>query len=468
MKKIFLIVLLTLFFSGEYFSQSQFAGIWQGPLQFNNVELRIVFRITDHGDSLSALLDSPDQGAKDIPVNSVAATDSSIRLNVNIINGYYEGTYRGDSIDGKWVQGGMTLPLVLKKIDMIEEVKRPQNPVPPYPYNEEEVSFENKNAGITLAGTFTYPKEGNNFPAVVLISGSGMQDRDESLLNHKPFLVLSDYLTRNGIAVLRYDDRGAGKSTGDFLSATSMDFVSDALSAVNFLLTRKEVDKDKIGLVGHSEGGLIAPIASNKNKDIDFIVLMAGPGLKGDKLLLLQEALISRAEGETEENIKKNTATAKRIYELIDSEKDTAVLRSKVVEILKESFSSMTEEDRKKIPDIDAIINQQVSQILTPWFRFFITYDPYPELKKVDVPLLAINGENDLQVPPRENLDLIEKAMQDGGNKNYKTVLVPGLNHLFQTSETGKVSEYNKIEETFSPAAMKIISEWILQITSGK
>jgi len=295
-----------------------------------------------------------------------------------------------------------------------------------------------------------------------------MQDRDESLLNHKPFLVLSDYLTRRGIAVLRYDDRGGGKSTGNFSEATSMDFVSDALAAVNFLTKRKEVDKSKLGIAGHSEGGLIAPLASNKSKDISFIVLMAGPGIPGDELLLKQMALISKAEGETEDEIKKGYDVSARMYKLLKTEKDTAVLKKEMRSLLKLSFEGLSEEQKKDIPDMDIVIDQQLKQLLSPWFRFFVDYDPYPEIKRVKVPVLAINGEKDLQVPAKDNLEAIEKALKEGGNKNFRTVEMPGLNHLFQKSNTGSVSEYAKIEETFSPDAMKIIADWILETTGNK
>jgi uncharacterized protein len=456
-------LLLIISFSFSH-AQEEFAGTWLGKLTIQSTSLRIVLRIIPEGDSLKAFLDSPDQGAKDIPVSNLTIKESYIRADVAVISGYYEGELDRDSmvIKGTWSQGGMKLPLDLAKTDKVEEVKRPQNPVPPYPYNEEEVNFENKEAGISLAGTFTYPKAGSNFPAVVLISGSGPQDRDETLLNHKPFLVLSDYLTRKGIAVLRYDDRGIGKSGGKFSGATTMDFVTDALSAAGYLKTRDVVDGNKIGLAGHSEGGLIAPIAANREKDISFIVMMAGPGISGEEILLAQIRLVSEAEGMSGEEIEKELNTSKEIYELIKTVKDTAVLRERVREVFARAFSDTNVENQNS--DNDAYINMQVNQVTSPWFRFFLQHDPYAELAKLKVPVLAINGENDLQVPSKENLKAIEDALTEGGNDNYKLVEMPGLNHLFQTSETGAVSEYNKIEETFSPAAMEIIAEWILSL----
>lgn len=467
--KNFMALLIFVCTAGFIFPQPEFTGNWTGTLSFNNVNLRIVFRIFEDGDSLKAFLDSPDQGAKDIAVNSIVIGGEKITLNVQIIRGFYEGTLNKDSLflDGTWNQGGLSLPLKLVKTDEVAEVKRPQNPERPFPYNEEEVTFGNIDAGITLAGTFTYPKEGSSFPVVILVSGSGPQDRDESLMNHKPFLVLSDYLTRRGIAVLRYDDRGIGKSTGDFSKATTLDFVSDALAAVDYLMTRKEIDKNKIGLAGHSEGGLIAPMASNRKEEISFIVLMAGPGLRGDKILLRQQELIARAEGTPEERIAVDNELAARMYELIISEQDISVLRAKLKDLIHEGYSKLSEKEKNQDPDEESSVNRTLAQITSPWFLYFVRYDPYPELKKVDVPVLAVIGEKDLQVPAKEDLALIEGALKAGGNKNYKVLELPGLNHLFQTAVTGRVTEYGTIEETFSPSAMEIIADWIIQ-NAGK
>ena len=413
--------------------------------------------------SLKATLDSPDQGAFGIKVDSTIYNYPNVRFVVLAVRGSYEGKFEQDSIVGTWSQG-MPLPLTLKKTEKVEAPKRPQEPKPPYPYNEEEVTYPNKDAGLTLAGTFTYPKEGKSFPAVVLVSGSGAENRNEELFGHKPFLVLADYLTRNGIAVLRFDDRGTAKSTGDFASATTKDFVSDALAGVKYLKSRKEVNKKEIGLIGHSEGGLIAPLAAVESPDVDFIVLMAGTGIVGKELLKKQTALILKANGYDEEKIKRDIDVLSRMYEVIVNEKDTSVAREKIKEIFDKSYAELTNEEKKEIGDPTQFFNQQVKTLLSPWFRFFLRYDPYPTLTKVKVPVLAINGEKDLQVPPEENLEMIKKALKEGGNKNYKVVELPGLNHLFQTAETGSPAEYSKIEETISPVALKTITDWIKEI----
>ena len=413
--------------------------------------------------SLKATLDSPDQGAFGIKVDSTIYNYPNIRFIVLAVRGSYEGKFEQDSIVGTWSQG-MPLPLTLKKTEKVEAPKRPQEPKPPYPYNEEEVTYPNKDAGLTLAGTFTYPKEGKSFPAVVLVSGSGAENRNEELFGHKPFLVLADYLTRNGIAVLRFDDRGTAKSTGDFSTATTKDFVSDALAGVEYLKSRKEVNKNEIGLIGHSEGGLIAPLAAVESPDVDFIVLMAGTGIVGKELLKKQTALILKANGYDEEKIKRDIDVLSRMYEVIVNEKDTSVAREKIKEIFDKSYAELTNEEKKEIGDPTQFFNQQVKTLLSPWFRFFLRYDPYPTLTKVKVPVLAINGEKDLQVPPEENLEMIKKALKEGGNKNYKVIELPGLNHLFQTAETGSPAEYSKIEETISPVALKTITDWIKEI----
>jgi hypothetical protein len=464
------IVLLLILFAiplQSLFSQdnNKIQGNWLGTLKISTIELRIVFKVSKNEDgSLTALLDSPDQGAFDIKVDSVLFNDLNVKFIVLSIAGFYEGKFELD-ISGTWNQGGSSFPLTLKRSEEIEAPKRPQEPKPPFSYFEEDVTFENNEAGLTLAGTFTYLENVESLPVVILISGSGPQDRNEELLGHKPFLVLADHLTRNGIAVLRFDDRGVGKSTGDFSSATTEDFASDVIAGIEYLKSRNEINKNKIGLIGHSEGGLIAPIAAIQSDDVDFMVLMAGPGMLGKELLRLQSALILRADGTDEETITDNVETALKMYDIVINEKDSLAARVKLKKISDESYAEMSEEEKAQIGDPDKFFDQQVNILLSPWFRFFLGYDPYPALIKVNVPLLAINGELDLQVPPKENLELIEKAMKEGGNTNYKIAELKGLNHLFQEAKTGSPNEYAKIEQTISPTALNMIYDWIMEIT---
>ena len=448
--------------------EKKFTSLWEGTLKISSVSLRIVFKIFNNDDgSLGAFLDSPDQGANNIPVSSITMTGDSLKIAIQMIGGSYIGKIYKDSaiVKGSFKQAGMVLPLDLKKIDKLAEVKRPQNPQKPYPYNDEEITFENKSANITLAGSFTYPKGEGRFPAVVLVTGSGPQDRDEALMNHKPFLVISDYLTRNGIAVLRFDDRGLGKSKGNFAAATSEDFTTDALAAVEYLKTRKEVDPKKIGVAGHSEGGLIAPMCAVNSNDVSFIVLLAGPGVSGKDILILQTELIMKAEGSKEEDINKAVEQNKRIYKVITDESDSILMYKKLFALYDEDISKMSDDEKKKPDNSKESFERAIKTLLSPWFRFFIKYNPQPTIEQVTVPVLALNGEKDLQVPPFQNLPEIEKALKTGGNKNFKTVELPGLNHLFQPAKTGGVSEYGKIETTFSEDALKIMKDWILEVT---
>jgi fermentation-respiration switch protein FrsA (DUF1100 family) len=444
--------------------EQSLAGSWQGTLTVPGGSLRIVFNFTERAEGgCTATLDSPDQGAFGIAADSVIVQDTLVRVTISSIGGELEGVRLAgtDSISGTWSQGGVQLPLVLKHTTKeVEKPKRPQEPKKPYPYKDEEVTFTNPEAGITLAGTLTLPKSGGPFPAVVLITGSGPEDRDEMVFGHRPFLVLADYLTRQGIAVLRYDDRGVGKSTGNFATATSTDFASDAKAAVAYLKTRKEIRADKIGLIGHSEGGVIAPMVAAESKDVAFIVMMAGTGVSGDQVVLEQAALIAEAMGTSEEKVQEARAINRKAFDIIESGKDSATVASELRTLL---LSAANKSAPKDTQTTEARINAQIKQVTSPWFRYFLTYDPRPALRKVRCPVLAINGEKDLQVSPKQNLPEIEAALREGGNKDFTVRELPGLNHLFQTATKGTPDEYAKIEETISPTALKLIADWILE-----
>jgi fermentation-respiration switch protein FrsA (DUF1100 family) len=433
---------------------SDIDGAWMGSLDLGAIRLRVVFHIVNTEDGLVATMDSPDQNQNGLPTTATKRDGASLRIEMKAIGGMFEGKIAPDlqSIEGTFTQLGSPHDLLLKRVkDKAElELKRPQNPVKPYPYREEEVSYNNKLQNVTLAATLTIPPGKGPFPAVVLITGSGAQDRDESLLGHKPFLVLSDYLTRHGIVVLRADDRGTAKSTGDFSTATTADFATDTEAGIAYLQTRPEVDLHKIGLIGHSEGGVIAPMIAARNKDVAFIVMMAGTGVPGDQILVAQNRAIEIAGGKTPEEAAKDGAKEREILTLIETEKDDAVLDKE----LKQKLTGKVGE---------AQIGMQIKQITSPWFRFFLTYDPATALRKVTCPVLALNGSLDTQVPPKLNLPAIRKALEDGGNKHFEVDELPGLNHLFQTAKTGAPSEYAEIEETISPLALDQMSTWILK-----
>lgn len=470
MKNILSLAIILILSSLCYPQPKDLTGIWAGKLSLpNSLELTIVFNLSkdDSGKYISTL-DSPDQGAMGISTESTTFNGDSILIKIPLVQGFYSGKifYDEMKIEGKWLQGGMSLDLNVNKVEKLEGRNRPQEPKEPFPYNAEEVLFENEKDDVVLAGTLTYPKEGNNFSAVVMITGSGGQDRNEELLGHKPFLVIADYLTRNGIAVLRFDDRGIAQSTGDYSTATSEDFAKDVLAAVNFLKTRNEIDKNKIGLIGHSEGGIIAPMAAVKSNDVDFIILMAGTGISGDSILILQSELIQKAEGMLEEEIQKSLKEQREIYSIIVNSNDNTTLEKQLRDKFNSQYYVMTEEEKSKLGDPEVYLNMQIKTITSPWFKYFLRFDPALVLEKVKCPVLAINGEKDLQVPPKANLSAIESALKKGGNKNFEVKMLPGLNHLFQTTTTGKISEYGKIEETISSLALETMLDWIKKVTN--
>ena len=435
------------------------AGYWFGTLTVGPIELRLGFLIKAKDDgSLTAVMDSIDQGARDIPLDSATFADGTLTLKLAKARMTYTGKLQpdGDTITGNLDQGAQ-MPLELKRREKRFEPVRPQTPKKPYPYVEEPVKFPSRADGVTLAGTLTRPKGDGPFPAVALITGSGPQDRDESLMGHKPFHVLADHLTRKGIAVLRYDDRGVGQSTGKFSGATSKDFAADAAGAVAYLKGRKDVGR--VGLIGHSEGGIIAPMVAAENPDVAFIVLLAGPGTSGHRIVAAQSELIQEAMGIDAKTRERNGALLRKATEAAMAGADAEKLKAVVAELEK----GLTEEEKKELAKVREVADAQVTALASPWFRFFLKHDPQPTLEKVRVPVLALIGEKDLQVPAKENLAAIESALKAGGNPDVTVAELPGLNHLFQSSKTGLPSEYGKIEETFAPAALDRIAEWVLK-----
>jgi len=433
---------------------SDIDGIWLGTLDAGATKLRLVLKIANGPDGLTASLQSPDQSQQWLPANSATRSGDSLNFTIESLGVVYDGKIDAglNSIDGTFTQGGRPLPLALKRVkDQAElETRHPQNPVKPYPYREEEVTYANKAAGNTLAGTLTIPPGKGPFPAVLLISGSGPNDRDETVFGHKPFLVLSDYLTRKGIVVLRVDKRGVGKSTGDLAHATTADFATDAEAGVQYLKTRAEADPRRIGLIGHSEGGTVAPMLAAGDPGVRFIVLMAGPGVPGDQIIVEQGRLIEEAAGATKEKAAQDADKQRELFALVEKEKDDAVLGKE----LREKLAG-------RVPD--AQIDVAIQQLTSPWMRYTLTYDPATALRKVACPVLALNGEKDLQVPPAQNLSAIRKALEEGGNKHAEIDEMPGLNHLFQTAKTGSPTEYAQIEETISPVALDKVATWILK-----
>ena len=438
----------------------EFAGII--VLKVSGVELRLVFRIQEKDGALSATMDSPDQGASNIPTSEVTLEDDRLIIKAAALGGIYEGRIESDTgIAGTWTQRGTSYPLALLKTATEIQPKRPQEPKAPFPYHSEDVEYPNTRDQVKLAGTLTYPKSQGPFPAVLLIAGSGPQDRNGTVFGHKPFWVLADHLTRHGIAVLRFDERGVGGSTGDNSGLTTPDLAKDVLAGVDFLKTRDDIDGKQIGLLGHSEGGIIAPMVAAQCADIRFVVMMAGTGLTGEQILFTQGALILEANGASQAAIDKNHLQQERIFQVLKTEADENTMADKIRAILLTHVPNSGQDRERATKQIDA----QLNQVLSPWFRFFLTHDPQADLKKLKCPVLAINGQLDLQVPPQENLSAIAEALRSCGNQDVTVKELSQLNHLFQSAKTGLISEYTKIEETLAPLALNTITEWILEKT---
>jgi fermentation-respiration switch protein FrsA (DUF1100 family) len=443
-------------------SAQEITGTWNGLLELQGIQLPLVLHIEAGAEGYKATMDSPDQGATGIEITSLRFEDPDLDFEVVPMAITYSGKLTASgTIEGTFTQMGQSLPLNLSK-DPVAKKKllRPQEPVKPYPYVSEEVSIPNPGAGLVLSGTLTLPPGEGKHPAVVLISGSGAQNRDEEVFGHRPFLVLADYLTRKGIAVLRYDDRGTARSTGDHASATSEDLATDVQSAVTFLRSREDIDMKNIGLVGHSEGGLIAPMVAAGSRDIAFVVLLAGPGISGYDILMLQSRLIREASGAGGPELEKEMELTRGALELVRGTENQEALR----EALNGYLTKALQESPEQVPQgmtLEDVVTTQVDALSSPWMHFFMSYDPAPALRKVQCPVLALNGENDLQVPSKVNLEAIERHLKAGGNPDVTAKELRGLNHLFQHSETGSPSEYAALEETFATEALEEIAAWI-------
>lgn len=450
---------LLLVFSFSFGYGQDIAGDWNGVLKVGEGKLRLVLHVSKADTGFKSTLDSPDQGALGIPVTRTIFENSELHIAAASLNLEYKGTMIGDSIKGSFRQGGMELPLDLVR-GVKKVLKRSQEPIGPYSYHTEDIMFKNPIANISLAGTLSLPKTSGKYPAVVLISGSGPQNRDEELVGHKPFLVIADHLTKNGIAVLRFDDRGVAKSEGNFKKATIDDFTSDVESAIAYLRTRTEIDSKKIGLIGHSEGGIIAPLVAAKRSDVHFIVMLAGPGIPGNELLLLQKAKIESQMGLSAAAVEESGNLIKGVYEIIlASSTQEAELRKNVSSYFQSKVGGQMPESQ---------MNTIVNQLTSPWFIGLLKYNPSQVLSKVKCPVLALNGGKDVQVLAMENLAGIQAALNQGGNRNVKVKEYPSLNHLFQECKTCLVSEYADLEESFSPMVLDDMTAWISATTGLK
>jgi fermentation-respiration switch protein FrsA (DUF1100 family) len=440
-------------------------GHWEGVVTRNGVDLRLVLRVTTGGRGTVATFDAPDQVAYGLPVDELSRTADTVAFRIPASNARFDGRLVGEGrLRGVWRLPGQPEVEVSFERTSASTTRaappRPQTPTPPFPYRVEEVTFDNPRAsGVTLAGTLTVPEGTGPFPAAVLVTGSGAQDRDETLLGHKPFAVLADYLTRHGIAVLRYDDRGVGRSTGTFARATSADFATDASAAVGYVGTRREIRSGAIGLVGHSEGGMVAAIAAAESDQIAFVVSLAGPGTGLVQLLQSQRRLVGLSQGLSEADLAKTEPVMVDLFAAVAASTSTADAQNRVRALLTPATLATL-----GVPEAGREV--VVQQVATDWFRYFLQYQPSAVLSRIRVPVLALNGTLDRQVPAEENLSAIQAALTASGDVTIRRL--EGLNHLFQTATTGAVGEYADISETMSPMALAAVADWIAARFGGR
>lgn len=460
MKALFTII-IAIVFSNSVAAQEKFDGLWGGMITSSGLEIEVNFEVQTEANRV--LLSVPLQKINDQVGSGLSIKGDTIFFDYSSFNASYKGVYDAEKneIVGSWTQG-LSTTLNLKRITEKSKIVRVQVPKPPFPYTYENIKFYNEEADIHLAGTLTIPEGEGPFPLAILISGSGPQDRNSEILDHKPFLVIADHLSRNGIAVLRYDDRGVKNSGGSFTQSTSEDFATDAAAAVNYGHTLSKIDTNKIGLIGHSEGGLIAPMVAAKYKNIDFIVSIAGPAIPIAELMTIQNKLIFEKSGMSKEGLSILEAKLPRIYAIVNQDKEPKELFDTLIKEVNLFYKSLPENDQKMLGNSSTSYYTAISTtFFTTWFRFFLAYDPGPSWQKTTCPVLALNGSEDIQVSSKENLSAIKKYLNQAGNKNHQEIELEGFNHLMQQCEVCSLQEYAAIETTFDPKALNLITEFL-------
>lgn len=445
--------------------KSPFLGIWKGAIDVQGISLDLIFQIAENDSLLTCEVDVPLQGAKGIPASAVEVTAENIQIAYPIIGALYEGQLadEGRRVNGVWSQNGQVFELNLEKKENKKELGliRPQTPKAPFPYQIDDYFFENREEQIFLAGTLTLPPGNGPFPAAILISGSGPQNRNEEILGHQPFWVIADYLTRRGIAVFRYDDRGVGQSRGNFEKATTVHFAKDVGAAMDFLKQQGQIDSTKIGLIGHSEGGIVAPMVATQRTDVAFAILLAAPSISLKEILIMQSTLINRAAGTPEAKIQRDSIFIRQKLSLYAEERELQLRNQKLREVGQTYYDSLSDQEKKEQGDFETFFSNNTRGMDTPWLHFLLTYQPASALEKMACPTLAINGGLDLQVPAKINLRQIEKSLQKGPCMDFHIQEIAEHNHLFQKTKTGAFSEYAINEETFSEKVMQVMVEWI-------
>lgn len=459
------LLIILIYFASVSISQAetQIAGHWEGTIDVPNQPLNIKIDLSKKDGSWSGTIDIPAQGAVGLSLSDYQIDENSEIIKVGFSikgvpgNPTFDGQLQEQIIKGKFTQAGFTFDFHLSR-EKTDSPSRPQEPKPPFPYKIEEVEY--KNGTVNLVGTLTLPTDEGPYPAVLLITGSGLQDRDQTIFGHKPFWIIADYFTRAGIAVLRVDDPGIGKSTQHPNPPTTADFATDVDAGVAFLKNDKRIAS--VGLIGHSEGGVIASIVASRNDDVKFSVLMAAPGVLGSELLRKQNERIYDAMGFEEERKQALMTLLDSLFTILTSDQPDVKLHPQVSIIVRKQFE-LNGIHAEKVDD--RMVQTAVQQVLNPWMRYFITFNPQPYLLNTKTPVLALNGELDVQVDAEQNLTAIAQALEKGGNQNVTIHRIPDLNHLFQHAKTGLINEYAGIEETISPSVLKLIKDWILSVT---
>lgn len=467
MKNYCIAIISLLLLSSAAGAQIPFKGRWVGALSEIR-SLKMSFNITEEGDTLKATMDVPTQGAKDMACTHVTVKGDSVAIDVKKVNGRYEGKLADiNQIEGMWIQNGMSVPLKLTRTEGAIELNRPQTPKAPFSYNSEDVLFYSADKNNYFGATITTPRDNDKHPAIIMITGSGPQNRDEEIFGHKPFAVVADYLTKQGYVVLRVDDRGVGKTGGDRTNATSADFAKDVQEAIGYLKTRKEVDRKRIGLYGHSEGGMIAQMVAAENKDIHFIILMAAPGIKVTEAMTEQNVAYLQTAGISKEVAEQYGKLYRQLAEGIatshsmeEASTKLTVAIDKWLKVTEPSTAVMTT-GIKDSASKRLFVGKFIEQTWNKWTVYFMQYDPQPVLQKLSCKVLALNGDKDFQVISRSNLEGIQQALTKSKSKSFEVREITGVNHLFQECNTCTMMEYGELEQTIKPEVMQTVATWL-------